>query len=87
MAYLQSGVLVEMGDNLALKNLLLAHGWTWQTAISMLIFSLFHWPCSTTVLTIRKETGSFKWTMAAVLLPTFLGILLCIGVTGLFRLF
>ena len=87
MAYLQSGVLVEMGDNMALKSLLLAQGWTWQTAVSMLIFSLFHWPCSTTVLTIRKETGSLKWTVAAVLLPTFWGILLCIGVTAVFGLF
>ncbi len=87
MAYLQSGVLVEMNDNMALKNLLLAQGWTWQTAVSMLVFSLFHWPCSTTVLTIRKETGSYKWTAAAILLPTLLGITLCIGITAVFHAF
>ncbi len=87
MAYLQSGTLVDMSDTLALKELLTAHGWTWQTALSMLIFCLFHWPCSTTLLTIRKETGSWKWTAAAAALPTILGMAICIGITALFRLF
>lgn len=87
MAYLQSGVLIEMTDSHALSQLLLAHGWTWQTAVSMLIFSLFHWPCSTTVLTIHKETKSLKWTVLSILLPTVLGILLCMGVTAVFRIF
>ena len=87
MAYLQSGVLIEMTDSHALSQLLLAHGWTWQTAVSMLIFSLFHWPCSTTVLTIHKETKSLKWTVLSILLPTGLGILLCMGVTAVFRIF
>lgn len=87
MAYLQSGVLIEMSDSHALSQLLLAHGWTWQTAVSMLIFSLFHWPCSTTVLTIHKETKSLKWTVLSILLPTGLGILLCMGVTAIFRVF
>ena len=84
---LQSGMLTEMSDSHALGQLLILHGWTWQTAVSMLIFSLFHWPCSTTVLTIRKETGSMKWTLLSVLIPTVLGILLCITVTAVFRMF
>lgn len=46
----------------------------------MLIFCLFHWPCSTTCLTIKKETGSLKWTAVGFLLPTVLGVFLCIGV-------
>lgn len=87
MAYLQSGMLTEMSDSHALGQLLILHGWNWQTAVSMLIFSLFHWPCSTTVLTIRKETGSMKWTLLSVLIPTVLGILLCITVTAVFRMF
>ena len=80
MTYLQSGILVEMTDSAALFTLLTANGWTWKTALCMLIFCLFHWPCSTTCLTIKKETGSLKWTAVAVLLPTVLGVVLCMGV-------
>lgn len=86
MAYLQTGRLVEMSDSGALLSLLTSHGWTWQTAISMMIFCLFHWPCSTTCLTIKKETGSWKWTAVAFLLPTLLGISLCMAVTWIFRI-
>lgn len=82
MAYLQSGMLVEMTDSAALFTLLTANGWTWKTALCMLIFCLFHWPCSTTCLTIKKETGSLKWTAVAVLLPTVLGVVLCMAVNG-----
>lgn len=78
MAYLQTGHLVEMSDSSALFQLLVSQGWTWKTALCMMIFCLFHWPCSTTCLTVRKETGSIKWTAVAVLLPTFLGFLLCV---------
>lgn len=78
MAYLQTGVLVEMEDQAALFNLLAAHGWTVKTALSMAIFCLFHWPCSTTCLTIKKETGSLKWTAVAVAIPTVLGAALCV---------
>ena len=80
MTYLQSGMLVEMTDSAALLTLLTANGWTWKTALCMLIFCLFHWPCSTTCLTIKKETGSLKWTAVGFLLPTVLGVFLCIGV-------
>lgn len=83
MAYLQTGHLVEMNDSTALLALLTSHGWTWKTALSMLLFCLFHWPCSTTCLTIKKETGSWKWTAVAFLLPTLLGITLCILVTAI----
>ena len=80
MAYLQTGTLVEMTDPAALFTLLTANGWTGKTALCMMLFCLFHWPCSTTCLTIRKETGSWKWTAAAAALPTALGILLCAAV-------
>lgn len=77
MAYLQNTALVPMDDMSGLASLLAAHGWTLRTVICMSIFTLFHWPCSTTCLTIRKETGSLKWTVAAFLLPTAVGVLLC----------
>lgn len=87
MAYLQSGYLVEMDDKSALLSLLISHGWTLKTAVCMAIFSLFHWPCSTTCLTVKKETGSLKWTLVAFLLPTAIGILLCILTSTLWNLF
>ena len=77
MAYLQNNALVPMDDMSGLASLLAVHGWTLRTVICMSIFTLFHWPCSTTCLTIRKETGSLKWTVAAFLLPTAVGVLLC----------
>ena len=77
MAYLQNNALVPMDDMSGLASLLAAHGWTLRTVICMSVFTLFHWPCSTTCLTIRKETGSLKWTVAAFLLPTAVGVLLC----------
>ncbi len=86
MAYLQSGCLVEMGDKAALAALLAAHGWTLKTVLCMAVFTLFHWPCSTTCLTIKKETGSLKWTAVSVLLPTAIGFTLCVVIAGIFSL-
>lgn len=77
MSYLNQGVLTEPGNLLTLKALLTSQGWTWVTAACTILFSLFHWPCATTLMTIHKETGSFKWTLAAFLLPTVFGLLLC----------
>ena len=87
MTYLQTGRLMEMGDSNTLFQLLSSHGWTWQTACSMCLFCLFHWPCSTTCLTIKKETGSWSWTAMAIALPTLLGVSLCILLTAMFRFF
>lgn len=84
MAYMQNGYLAEMEDVNSLFTLLSAHGWTMKTYVCMAIFSLFHWPCSTTCLTIRKETGSWKWTAVAFLLPTLVGIALCTIVSNIF---
>ena len=86
MAYLQSGILTEMSDPAALFSLLSTNGWTRTTAFCMMIFCLFHWPCSTTILTIKKETGSIKWTAVSILLPTAVGMLLCMAAAALFRL-
>lgn len=78
MAYLQTGQLVEMTDQTQLFSLLTLHGWTIKTALCMAVFSLFHWPCSTTCLTIHKETGSWRWVIISFLLPTLIGMVLCI---------
>lgn len=86
MAYLEKGTLVEIGNYAQIKELLTENGWTWVTAVCTMIFSLFHWPCSTTVLTIKKETGSIKWTAVSVILPTLIGMLLCFIVASVSRI-
>ena len=68
MAYLSTGTIAELG-NTELHALLLQNGWTPVTALCTVLFSLFHWPCSTTCLTIHRETGSLRWTLAAIALP------------------
>lgn len=83
MIYLKTGTLVDISNLGDLKSLLLEHGWTFTTALSTMLICLFHFPCSTTCLTIKKETGSWKWVMVAILLPTIIGVLLCIIVKNL----
>lgn len=87
MIYLSTGTLVDMENTMALKEILLANGWSWITAASVLLFFLFHWPCSTTCLTIQKETGSPKWTILGFLLPTLTGLFLCFLFNTLVHLF
>ena len=77
MAYTAQGSLVEMTDLNALRTLLTQNGWTWVTALCTMLFSLMHWPCSTTCLTLYKETKSLKWTALGILLPTLCGLALC----------
>lgn len=77
MAYMGNGVLEDGFSLFFMKNLFVDNGWTIKTAVSMLIFTLCHWPCSTTVLTVKKETASVKWTFLSILLPTALGVILC----------
>lgn len=78
MAYLKSGSLNEYSSLSELKNILVSNGWDITTALCTIVFSLFHWPCSTTVLTIKKETNSFKWAFVSIVLPTTLGIICCL---------
>ncbi len=86
MTYLAQGTLVELNDLAALRAILVENGWTWVTAVCTMLFSLFHWPCSTTCLTIAKETGSAKWTALAILLPTLVGVCLCAVVAAAGRM-
>lgn len=87
MTYLSKGSLLEIDDINVMRNLLVNNGWTIITAINVILFSIMHWPCGTTLLTIHKETGSIKWTVISFLLPTVFGIVSCICFTSLAKLF
>ncbi len=87
MAYMNTGSLTELTTITAMRNLLISNGWTINTAISVILFSLLHWPCATTILTIKKETNSIKWTLVAVLLPLVLSVLICMLFNFLVNLF
>lgn len=86
MSYMSSGYMMELESLDALRNLLVANGWTWLTAVCVMLFSLMHFPCGTTLWTIKKETGSRKWTFVSFLVPTVTGMAICIVVAQLFRL-
>ena len=87
MTYTNQGILTEVTGIDQLSQVLAANGWDFVTAICFILFSLMHWPCATTIMTIKKETGSLKWTAAAVAVPTITGIAVCMlfaAVSGLF---
>jgi len=81
-----AGVMFELDDMSAYSTVFKAGGWTLLTAVNLMLFSLVHNPCSTTIYTIYKETGSVKWTTVAALLPLGLGILVCFFVAQIWRL-
>ena len=85
MAYLSTGSILELDGLAELKALLIDNGWTWATAVSTMLFCLIHWPCSTTCLTIGKETGSAKWTALSVAIPTGIGMTVCFLFTAVVR--
>lgn len=87
MAYLAQGSLTEMSDTVQLHSLLTENGWNITTALCMMIFTLFHFPCATTCMTIKKETGSIKWTALSFILPTITGIILCMAVNAVSIIF
>lgn len=80
MCYMSGGSLVGYASLSELKSLLVSNGWNAVTAVNTVIFTVFHWPCSTTLLTIKKETGKIRYAVAAALLPTAIGTILCIAV-------
>ncbi len=87
MCYLGNGTLVNLDDTFALGNILVQNGWTILTAINVMIFTCLHFPCTTTLLTIKKETGSLKWTVISFLIPTVCGIVLCMFTTLIYNVF
>jgi ferrous iron transport protein B len=86
MAYMATGSLTDMDSLVQLKELFVNNGWTWLTAVCTMLFSLMHWPCSTTCLTIKKETQSLKWTAVSFLVPTATGIVICFIVASAARI-
>ena len=86
MSYMATGSMMELDSLDQLRQLLVAHGWTWLTAICTMLFSLMHWPCGTTCWTIKKETQSWKWTAVSFLIPTIAGIVICFVVASAVRL-
>ena len=80
MGYLSTGALTDYGSLAELRGILAANGWTTATALCAMLFTLFHFPCGTTCLTIWRETKSAKWTALAIALPTAIGAALCMGV-------
>jgi ferrous iron transport protein B len=86
MSYMATGNLLELDSLDQLRELLVSHGWTWVTAVCTMLFSLMHWPCGTTCLTIKKESGSWKWTAVSFLVPTITGMLICFVFANVVRL-
>ncbi len=86
MSYMSKGSLLQLDNLYQLRELLINNGWTWLTAACFIIFTLMHWPCGTTFLTIRKETQSWKWTIVSFLVPTLTGSLFCFIITTIVRL-
>lgn len=87
MSYMSTSAMLELSDLTQLHALLTQNGWTLITAVNVMLFSLMHFPCGTTLLTIKRETKSAKWTAIAFALPTLLGIAATMTVTALWRLF
>lgn len=77
MGYLSKGVMMDFSSIEMLRTVLIDNGWTYLTLLNTMIFSLLHFPCATTILTIKKETGSKKWAILSAVIPTILAIVLC----------
>ena len=87
MCYLNGTSLVNMEDTAQIGQILIQNGWTILTAINVMIFTILHFPCSTTLMTIKKETGSLKWTIISFLIPTVCGIVLCMCTNFIYNIF
>lgn len=86
MSYMSTGNIIELDNLNQLRELLILNGWTPLTAICVMLFSLMHWPCATTCLTIKKETQNLKWTLISFFVPTITGIVVCFIVANTVRL-
>lgn len=87
MSYLNSSSLIDLEETTAISQILIQNGWTILTAINVMIFTLLHFPCATTLLTIKKETQSLKWTALSFIIPTVCGILVCMCTTLIYNIF
>ena len=86
MCYLKSSALVDLEDTMQIGTILVQNGWTILTAINVMLFTLLHFPCATTLLTIKKETGSKKWTLLSFAIPTACGIIVCMFTTLIYNM-
>ena len=86
MSYLANGELINIENIESIGEILISNGWTMLTAINVMIFSLLHFPCSTTLISIKKETGSLKWTFLAFLIPLICGMIICMFTNGIYNL-
>ena len=87
MAYTQMTSLTNYSSLTELKTLLSNNNWTIITAISFMIFTICHFPCGTTIMTIKKETNNIKWTLLSILIPTITGLILCFIVSNILKIF
>lgn len=87
MGYMATGTITDFSSLDQFRQLLLSNGWTWLTAMNVILFTLYHWPCSTTLLTIYKETKSKKWTFASFIIPTIIGVGITMLTTAVAHLF
>lgn len=85
MCYLNGGTLVNIEDSVQIGGILLQNGWNLLTAFNVMLFTVLHFPCTTTLLTIKKESGSWKWTLLAFAIPTVCGIVLCMVTTFVYN--
>lgn len=81
MCYLKGGTLVNIEDTIQIGQILIQNGWTMLTAMNVMLFTILHFPCATTLLTVKKETGSWKWTLISFAIPTICGVVLCMFTT------
>lgn len=87
MAYTSGSELTEAGAITEVGAILTANGWSIKTALCFLIFSMAHFPCSTTLISVKKETGSTRWMLIAAALPTLFGAFACMLVNLIFSVF
>ncbi|MRN51668.1 nucleoside recognition domain-containing protein [Paenibacillus monticola] len=87
MGYMSSGSLVDVDSLGSIKDIFLEHGWTWLTALNMMLFSLLHYPCGTTLVNIYKETKSMKWAVLSAVIPLGIALVVTFAVAQLAQLF
>ncbi len=81
MSYMSEGAMLELDSIQAMKELFVDNGWTWLTTLNFMLFTLFHFPCGTTLWTIKKECGSNKWTLLSAIIPTAVGVIILFIIT------
>lgn len=87
MSYLGDSTLVNLEDTLSIGQILIQNGWTFITGLNVMIFCLLHFPCSTTLISIKKESGSFKWCALGFVIPTVCGIVMCMCTNLIWSIF